>query len=257
MNLTEPRQKNMNIIEAKEHLQKKGYTWFELEELDKESYENLNPLKCNEKENFKHKFTSLRADAVVENRDVAEQIRCNGDFGTFENATEKRKELMELKEKQIVMDYSQIWYFCDNNKILGVNKILNKFDYNKLLKKIMMYFYDYPESQEYSTITNFTYYDIGCKLDNHSDGTGTGRICALLIYLNETYNRQDGGCLVLEKKDTIVPTFGRVAIIDLKSFDIQHMVTEVTGGIGRYALLSFVKRKEDEFGGGEYNPDIK
>ena len=49
----------------------------------------------------------------------------------------------------------------------------------------LKYFYDYPESQEYSTITNFTYYDVGCKLDNHSDGTGTGRICALLIYLNE------------------------------------------------------------------------
>ena len=33
-----------------------------------------------------------------------------------------------------------------------------------------------------------TYYDNGCKLQNHSDGTGTGRVCALLIYLNETYN---------------------------------------------------------------------
>jgi len=37
-----------------------------------------------------------------------------------------------------------------------------------------------------------------------------------------------------------------VAIIDLQSFDIEHEVTEVTGGLGRYAVLSFVKKVEDK-----------
>jgi len=93
----------------------------------------------------------------------------------------------------------------------------------------------------------FTYYDKGCYLNNHSDGTGTGRICAILIYLNENYDVNNGGILVLNNADNVVPEIGNVAIIDLQSFDIPHMVTEVTDGIGRYAFLSFVKRKEDEF----------
>ena len=92
-----------------------------------------------------------------------------------------------------------------------------------------------------------TYYDKDCYLENHSDGTGTGRICALLIYLNETYDENDGGVLILNNKEKVSPIFGNVAIIDLQTFDIPHMVTKVTGGIGRYAILSFMKFKENEF----------
>jgi hypothetical protein len=69
----------------------------------------------------------------------------------------------------------------------------------------------------------------------------------MLIYLNEDYDAQDGGYLVLNNTEKVIPTFGRVAIIDLQTFDIPHMVTKVTGGIGRYALLSFVKPAENEF----------
>ena len=91
-----------------------------------------------------------------------------------------------------------------------------------------------------------TYYNDGCVLKNHSDGTGTGRICALLIYLNEEYDENDGGILILNNEEKVIPTFGKVAIIDLQSFDTPHMVTKVTGGLGRFALLTFVKKKEDE-----------
>ena len=44
-------------------------------------------------------------------------------------------------------------------------------------------------------------------------------------------------------EEKIIPTFGKFAIIDLQSFDVPHQVTEVTGGIGRYAVLSFVRKK--------------
>ena len=53
--------------------------------------------------------------------------------------------------------------------------------------------------------------------------------------------------LVLNNKERVSPVFGNVAIIDLQSFDIPHMVTDVRGGMGRYALLTFVKTKENEF----------
>jgi hypothetical protein len=69
----------------------------------------------------------------------------------------------------------------------------------------------------------------------------------MLIYLNEEYDENDGGILILNNEEKVIPTFGKVAIIDLQSFDIQHQVTEVTGGLGRFAILAFVKKKEDEF----------
>ena len=107
----------------------------------------------------------------------------------------------------------------------------------------MMYFYDFKESQEYSILDFITYYDRGCVLKPHSDGTGTGRVCALLIYLNDKYDENDGGILILDKKEKVIPIFGKVAIIDLQNFDIEHEVTEVVSGLGRFALLAFVTKK--------------
>lgn len=252
----------MNIIEAKEKLQKDGYTFFELEEFDKEFYDKLQVLKCNEEKNFKDAFTNLRLDAstFIQNSQENEKIRISENFFSFEKASNKKQEILEFtkKEKEKFWRFSQIWYYTDfKDEYFEKKDIDLKEEYHALVKKMMMYFYDLPEEQEYAKHSSYTYYDKGCHLENHSDGTGTGRICALLIYLNETYDENNGGCLILNNTEKIIPTFGKVAMIDLQSFDIKHLVTEVTGGIGRYALLSFVKKIEQEFIDKGYNPTIK
>jgi Rps23 Pro-64 3,4-dihydroxylase Tpa1-like proline 4-hydroxylase len=161
-------------------------------------------------------------------------------------------ELALQTKNQIINDYknitifSQIWYYNDLLDVLEKTK-LNKNDYEKYIENLVSYFFDFEKDKKYCELSWCTYYDNGCHLQNHSDGTGTGRICALLIYLNEEYDENDGGILILNNEEKVIPTFGKVAIIDLQTFDIPHMVTEVTGGLGRYALLSFVKAKENEF----------
>ena len=65
--------------------------------------------------------------------------------------------------------------------------------------------------------------------------------------LHEDYNFDDGGYLVLQNTEKVLPKIGNVAIIDLQSFDIPHMVEKVTGGIGRYACLNFIRKAEDTF----------
>jgi Rps23 Pro-64 3,4-dihydroxylase Tpa1-like proline 4-hydroxylase len=246
----------MNIIESKEKLKKDGYTWFNLKDFDENFYNYLLPLKCNETKNIQSIFTQLRADEVSD-RDSSERIRISDNYGTFENAKRKKEELyQELQkiEKQIISrpipaDFSQIWYYSDfsDASFQNTDININKTDYFNMIKKLMMYFYDFPETQEYSGLSMFTYYDKNCKLQNHSDGTGTGRVCALLIYFNEKYNVEDGGILILNDREKVIPEFGNVAIIDLQTFDIKHMVTEVGSGIGRYALLTFVKTLENQF----------
>lgn len=232
----------MTIIEAKEKLKKEGYTWFELSEFDPEFYNWLQPLKCNKETNLKDKITTLRMDMAK--HPLIENAQIKDDFETHELASQKKTEI--INDYKNITHFSQIWYYSDLDGFLETKKLKDK-DYKKYIQNVVSYFFDFEEDKKYSDLSCCTYYDIGSFLKNHSDGTGTGRICAMLIYLNEDYDAQDGGCLILNTEQIIVPKFGRVAIIDLQTFDIPHMVTKVTGGIGRYALLSFVKPAENEF----------
>lgn len=251
----------MTVEVSKEKLKKEGYTWFDLKEFDYEFYKWLLPFQCNEEKNLKKYFDTLRADSASYNGNAFTAFKET--FDTHYDALTKKNELLNSVKNNNHTDsvnkllggngnikpdkirISQMWYFSDLNRIVNEDGEIDKF--KNYVKNIMMYFFDFNETQEYSFFSPmFTYYDEGCVLQNHSDGTGTGRICALLIYLNETYDENDGGILVLNNTERVVPTFGKVAIIDLQSFDIKHMVTQVTGGIGRYAILSFIKKKEDE-----------
>lgn len=239
----------MNILEAKDKLKKDGYTWFNLKDFDEDFYNYVLPLKCNETKNLQNIFTLLRADELRSGNDDRTKIRIAEDFLTFENAKRKKEELIKLKKEKVIENFSQIWYYSDfsDASFERTDINVNKTDYLNMIKKLMMHFFDFPETQEYSGLSMFTYYDKECELKNHSDGTGTGRVCALLIYLNEEYDDRNGGILILNDREKVTPVFGNVAIIDLQSFDIPHMVTPVRDGIGRYALLTFVKTKENEY----------
>jgi len=247
----------MTILESKEKLKKDGYTSFQLSEFDPEFYNLLLPLKCNETDNIKSKMAYLKVNAEEyltpeqksEKTSKGEEIidiRFHTDFETFDSALEKKNEIFDLLQKNKNVICSQIWFYNDFARIVPDVDDFNVF--KKHIDKLVRHYFDFEETQELLLFSpSFTYYDEGCHLANHSDGTGTGRVCALLIYLNETYDENDGGILVLNNKERVTPLFANVAIIDLQSFDIPHMVTKVTGGIGRYAMLTFVKKKEDEF----------
>lgn len=247
----------MTIEQSKEKLKKDGYTWLELSKFDSEFYNFLLPFKCNEEKNLKDKITCLRLDAKKQEYEFGENSQIvshkitfseniKDDFQTFEKASEKKEELMNIIKNDTNIFCSQVWYYVDLPLIVGERDEIVK--YENYLTNLVKYYFDLEDKQELILVSPAcTYYDIDCELKNHSDGTGTGRVCALLIYLNEEYDEKDGGYLVLNNEEKVIPTFGKVAIIDLQTFDIPHMVTKVTGGIGRYAFLSFVKKKEDEF----------
>lgn len=261
----------MSIIEAKKFLQEKGYCTFNLKEFNSEYFQTLKEnFQCNENKNFKNGCKNLKATVntriktlnLENNYDVTEnKVHVDDVYQSFQDAEVKKNEIIDLIKNNKNYFCAQLWFHTALNDVL-VNMDTNidskskdyiaKIDYlsgflEKSLGDITRYFFDISESQELSHLMEFTYYDKGCYLNNHSDGTGTGRICAILIYLNENYDANNGGILVLNNVDNVVPEIGNVAIIDLQSFDIPHMVTEVTDGIGRYAFLSFVKRKQDEF----------
>jgi Rps23 Pro-64 3,4-dihydroxylase Tpa1-like proline 4-hydroxylase len=252
----------MNIQEAKEKLKKEGYTSFELADFDKDFYNFLLPLKCNKETNLKNKYSQVRANIAydkyyVDNNEFV-GMNNNSSYKTHEEASKVVHNILDKINNTKGANLSQLWYYSDINNIIeppytlpnsehiitGSNS-LNQFE--NYIFNMVKYFFDFDETQKYTLFSpSISYYEKGCLLGNHSDGTGTGRICSLLIYLNEDYDENDGGILILQNKEKVVPVFGRVAIIDLQSFDIPHEVTEVTGGLGRFAVLSFVKKAEDK-----------
>lgn len=247
----------MTIEQSKEKLKKDGYTFFELNDFDSEFYNFLLPYKCNESKNLKDDFKYLRVDAMEEH-DIQnpakerERMQIAKKFDSFEEAFEKKSQMVDFLSKNKKMICSQMWFYNDLSAVIPDDDDLDIL--KQYIDNLIRYYFDFDESQELCLFSpTFTYYDDGCHLGNHSDGTGTGRICSLLFYLNEDYDAQNGGCLLLNNKQLVVPKFGRVAIIDLQTFDIPHMVTEVMGGVGRYAFLTFVKRKEDEFINSHYD----
>jgi Rps23 Pro-64 3,4-dihydroxylase Tpa1-like proline 4-hydroxylase len=258
----------MNIQEAKEKLKKDGYTSFELKDFDEELYNFLLPLKCNAEKNLKNYYTNLKADGGFHFEDLKQDhskgtIKLQNDFKSFDEASKKKNELLHIQKTDSTFILSQLWHYNDLNEIIDESSSISSFKhpinqpfskFQKYVSNITKYFFDFEDTQEYVLFAPMTtYYDDGCKLKNHSDGTGTGRICALLIYLNEEYDENDGGILILNDEEKVIPTFGKVAIIDLQTFDIPHMVTEVTGGLGRFAILTFIKKKEDELINSSYD----
>jgi Rps23 Pro-64 3,4-dihydroxylase Tpa1-like proline 4-hydroxylase len=89
-------------------------------------------------------------------------------------------------------------------------------------------------------------YSNKCFLQNHQDGKVNGRLCVVLIYLNEEYDESNGGVLILNGNEKVLPKIGNIAILDLGKYDIEHQVTEVIGNQNRYCVLSFISLKNEE-----------
>jgi Rps23 Pro-64 3,4-dihydroxylase Tpa1-like proline 4-hydroxylase len=235
----------MTIEESKNLLKTKGYTSFNLKDFNEEYYNKLLPFKCNESNNLKKYMKGIRADA--------NGLNLYKDCNSFEEAEVEKNKAIEnyFKNNDALLEgFGQIYYQYHFNSIFqdvtGENLPDSGQNYYKnIIDSIVKYFFDLDESVRLNNLTNATYYDTECVLAKHSDGTGTGRICAVLTYLNDTYNTNDGGLLILDEEHTVLPLFGNIAIIDLQTFDIIHEVTKVVGGLGRFAILSFMKIHDD------------
>lgn len=225
----------MDIISAKIALKEKGYCWFNLKDLSEDDYNHISDnYKCNSERNLKDKMYSLRADYRLTPHLPSENYTLY--FKSFEEAEAEKEKILSNQKLHVF----QIWFF---------NAISTDAKYNpiyQIINRIVNELYGYNE-KEYKHLLHFTYYNTGCQLGAHSDGSGTGRVCAVLIYLNEDYNEEDGGLLILGNEKILIPKIGNVAIIDLESSNVLHQVTKVTGGIGRYAILSFVTKSSESF----------
>lgn len=227
---------------VKQQLQEKGYAYFNMKDYDmfSEDLEYYSKYICNESKNLKNKIRGIRVDGVTKNEFKSEfnngKIQINNNYLTWEETKAAMNEISSKMEPYPSVTSSQKWYFFHNPDTNG--------DFKKLADKIVKELYDIGD--ELDNNSSITYYEPGCFLKRHQDGYVDGRICVVLIYLNDSdYNPDWGGNLVFNDNDTIAPLFGNVAVLDFTTHNAYHEVKEVVDGYGRYAFLSFVSFKKD------------
>lgn len=223
------------ILKAKKQLHEIGYCSFNLKDFDEQLFDLVFKCRVTNDEIEKKNVTSLRVDFENYEHPIDGVFE---NFKTFEQAELKKIEILKnCKEDNIF----QIWYFNGTKMNTKEWKLIPVYD------KITKYFYDLDDNIDLHFNSQFTMYDKDCFLKNHNDGITPGRICVVLVYLNENYDFNNGGILIIDNKEKIIPELGTISVLDLSKFNSSHEVTKVTGNKKRYTALSFVsyKKKQD------------
>lgn len=238
----------MTKEEIKHKLRTEGYCYFHISDYEKKYEEAFKKHAIGEDDSeYKKLMSGIRLD--ITNRDLLNDIVISdmfdegGNFkmynaGTFEDAEKMKDYIRNSHPKE---DIFQIWHW--NAGDMGM-KIENY--YNPYFDMMARYLYDVEPSQKLKFNSQFTMYGNRCFLQNHKDGKVDGRLCVILVYLNEEYDTSNGGLLILNTNERVLPKIGNIAILDLGEFDIEHQVTEVIGNQNRYCVLSFISLKNEE-----------
>lgn len=271
----------MNILDIKTHkenLDNLGYTKLDITELMGEDFKNSfrNSLYQDDMMEMANQFNTIRFDLtspihpdkmqeIVEKHNLLVRINDfkNINFSeetklfkyqtnfAYNKPQNKKLDNSEIEDIQNFIDLitsqtpidniSQIWLYSRgpeyNNEFSSIDLIW---------KQIYDLFYsnEYPENTVSRSLIEKTRYSKNCYLEPHEDGQGNGNIFGIIVYLNNRYNKSDGGYLTFGEGDSameIEPIFGNIAVIDFSKNDPRHAVEKVTEGDGRFAYISFIK----------------
>ena len=231
----------MIIEEAKEKLLKDGYCTFDLKDFNSTYYNLFEKIKYKTSDDkYLENFIAMKFDYHSQDSNVHTSERYV--LKTFEESIIKKNELLKT------YDYENLWQIWHMTESIP-NERIGEISFDNVFYDILEYFYKETKN-ETKIHQQWTCYSEGCLLKDHQDGQGVEyqNTCAILIYLNEEWDESWGGNLILrnskDKKDDdiaykVIPTFGKVAIIDLKTFDTSHAVEQVNGNHYRCTLLAF------------------
>jgi len=247
----------MTIIEAKESLKLNGYCDFELKDFNKEFYNLFESLKYIDGDaNYLNQFKMVRFDYRKDD-ESNKNVSAHYTFNSFIESNNKKSEIIKKYDEKYI---SQLWLNSestptDSDHFNPIKKKTDRKEFHNVYYRILEHFYGENEN-DVNCGLQWTCYSEGCFLKDHNDGQGEEyqNTCAILIYLNEEWEEEWGGNLILRNtKSTndvdrftqykVVPKFGKVAIIDLKIFDVSHAVEKIIGDHNRCTLLAFATSK--------------
>lgn len=111
----------------------------------------------------------------------------------------------------------------------------------EIFDRVFSVFYDGSYSKDSNSKFALTNFRNGCHIHRHTDGQNPERVCGMLFYLNPDFNKDTGGCLILD--DVEVPAeFGNVTILDYTKNNLPHEVSQITENKNRFTLIKFFER---------------
>lgn len=194
-------------------------------------------------------------EKVKLNSESKNAYKCRYEFLGYDQKYESRIDIDKVHERDDFVKDNKIqvfqkWY--ESNLSLDFDEVRNLHkcvDYFKEL--IENFIFDvYPDlvdniNHNYS----FTFYEDGHFIIPHQDGQNAGRKCAVLIYLSDEMDYNNGGGKFITKIDNktidIYPFKENFIILDFTQNNLLHSVEEVKNGFKRYAFIDFIYNKSE------------
>jgi len=182
---------------------------------------------------FKYNEQSYMEELVYNN-----YIKKDKDLDTADYVYQKAHEYQLKKIEECGFYPTWIFGTSNDNDICGKiqNGVLDDFQ-QKFVKKY------YPEKtfSKFIPSEKLQFYNEGCEIKLHDDGQSTNRICVFLYFLNDEWDDDNGGHLILHDltgNDVIVkPIFPNFVVLDSHK-NLFHELEKVKKGI-KYNIVSF------------------
>jgi Rps23 Pro-64 3,4-dihydroxylase Tpa1-like proline 4-hydroxylase len=182
---------------------------------------------------YKFNDLSYMEEIVYENF-----LKRDGDLNIADFIYQKSHEYIIKKMQDC--DFYPTWVFGTsmdeeiNNLING--DIISNFQENFTRK----YYWD-KNYKSYIKNVKLQFYDKHCEIKLHDDGNPTDRICVFLYFLNNEWNSENGGHLILYNKNNekikINPVFPNFVVLD-SDLNLFHEVEKVNDNM-KYNIVSF------------------
>lgn len=155
------------------------------------------------------------------------------------------KDRCPVSEIQSILDKFKTNKFIQRWKEMPAGNIpdCNQYFENLSRRIISKKYIDFrPESFRFSSA--FSLYENDDFIRAHRDGANPGRVCAVLIYLSDEKDYNDGGgSLILEDNgiyEKVTPVRGNYVLLDFTKHNLVHSVEKVKNNFKRFCFISFV-----------------
>jgi Rps23 Pro-64 3,4-dihydroxylase Tpa1-like proline 4-hydroxylase len=182
---------------------------------------------------YKFNDLSYMEEIVYENFLKKDNMLNTADF-----IYDKSHEYMVKKIDECGFDGTWIFGTSMNEEIdkLLYGEVISNFQ-QKFVKK----YYSDKNYKSYMKNVKLQFYDKGCQIKLHDDGKPVDRICVFLYFLNNEWNDENGGHLIVYNKNNekikINPTFPNFVVLD-SDLNLFHEVEKVNQNI-KYNIVSF------------------
>lgn len=136
------------------------------------------------------------------------------------------------------------WVF-GTSKDIEINSTIRNGDITEFETNFVKKYYSQYSDKNFEENLNLQFYNEGCEIKLHDDGKPEKRICVFLFFLNDEWEEENGGNLILHTLDgnsiKIKPTFPNFVVLDSDK-NLLHEVELVKKGI-KYNLVSFFSYK--------------